>query len=64
VAGEQAGGVTDRFGRQREGGHWSGGFHGGSNRVEWSDGGGAEEQPRASAQRSQSGGEFGWRSWR
>jgi hypothetical protein len=45
--------VTDRFGVRREGrAHRSGGFHSGANWVVGSDGGGAEEQPRAPARRS------------
>jgi hypothetical protein len=53
VVGEQADGVTDRFGGRREGrAHWSGGFHNYVNRAARSDAGGAEEQPRALARRS------------
>jgi hypothetical protein len=53
VAGEQAGRVADRFGSRREGrAHWSEGFDGSANRTAGSDGGGAEEQPRAPVRRS------------
>jgi hypothetical protein len=53
VVGEQAYGVTDRFGSWREGrAHRSRGFHGGTNRVVGSDGGGVEEQMRAPTRRS------------
>jgi hypothetical protein len=53
VAGEQAGRVADWFGGHREGrADRSGGFHGGANRVAGSDGGVAEEQPRAPTRRS------------
>jgi hypothetical protein len=50
---EKADRVVDRFGGWREGrAYQSGGFHGGANWVMWSDGGGAEEQPRALARSS------------
>jgi hypothetical protein len=53
VVGEQADRVVDQFGGRREGrAHRSGGFHDGANRAVGSDGGGAEEQPRAPARRS------------
>jgi hypothetical protein len=53
VSREQAGKVADRIGDRREGrAHWSRGFQGGTSRAAGSDGGGAEEQWRASVRGS------------
>jgi hypothetical protein len=50
---EVGGDVRDRFGGfGEEGAHRCRGFHGDTNRVAGSDGGGAEEQPRAPARGS------------